>query len=180
MRVFIAILSAVLMMILYASHSVAEDIIDKNDAKQMFVFGYDEWSVNVDNAVRETKHSRKVIESKTETTLIYKAPMGTMIITPSYRNAKGMEKPYKITVSAIMDSGVSILMRALSDNALKDIIKDTKNKMLPEYSVMTKIIKYDDTVKFRFVIFERGVHPLVDDAVDSNDGCWEDCIETIK
>ena len=149
-------------------------MLSKADASRLFPQSFQDWKTQVESA-QNLGVAISEISSKYEITLAANKPTGILFVTPTY--ASGYEdRPNRILVTVRQSKLAAKITRELSEDAIKDIVKQTHKEMLPEFTVLTRVNLKDNSVQFDFFIFESGVHSLLDETAKASKGCWQQCI----
>lgn len=154
--------------------SSAEDLLSKDDASRLFNTPFSEWKQQV-IAAHASGAARGLVAPDGTLTLIAKTPSGTLKVSPIY-TATSDVKPQRIAVSVEQTPAISKVTSSLSDSNLLEIIDKTRQQMLPEFTVFTKIDVIDGIAQYDFFIFEIGTLPELDALAVTKKGCWQDCI----
>lgn len=172
MKPLIFLVAALFFQSCFAQNSTK--MLSKADASRLFSQSFQDWKAQVESA-QKLGVAVGEVSSKYEITLAANTPMGILFVTPTYSNGSE-DKPNRILVTVRQSKLVGKLTRALSEDAIRDIVQQTQNEMLPEFTVLTKVNLKDESVQYDFFIFEVGVHPLLDETSKASKGCWQQCI----
>lgn len=174
MRPVLSIISVVALTLMPLSIQ-AEEILSKEDAKNTFRLSFAQWSENL-RQLKSAGMGEVAVAGPNELTLFILTAGGVLKVTPSYLSNQ-LQRPHKISIAVEQTPSESAKTRSFSDVQLEEKISKWYREMMPEFTVMTNIDLIGNTVQYNFMMFERGVYPLMDMVGKENRGCWQQCIK---